>query len=49
LQSDPRASIVVAAPVGERERWLSVAGPTTIEPNGADDLVVRLATRYWDR
>lgn len=48
LQSDPRASIVVTAPVGERERWLSVAGPTTIEPDGADDLVVRLATRYWD-
>ncbi|HTO00108.1 MAG TPA: pyridoxamine 5'-phosphate oxidase family protein, partial [Microthrixaceae bacterium] len=42
LQRDPRASIVVTAPVGERERWLSVAGPTTIESDGADALVVRL-------
>lgn len=26
LRRDPRASIIVAAPVGERERWVSVAG-----------------------
>ncbi|MFC8826527.1 pyridoxamine 5'-phosphate oxidase family protein [Streptomyces sp. NPDC057137] len=48
LSHDPRASLVVAAPVGERERWLSVAGPTTVEPDGADDLCARLAARYWD-
>ena len=48
LRRDPQASIVVAAPVGERERWLSVAGPTTIEPDGAHDLASRLAARYWD-
>jgi general stress protein 26 len=48
LRRDPRASIVVAAPVGERERWLSVAGRTTVEPDGAHDLVTRLAARYWD-
>ncbi|MEU6479033.1 pyridoxamine 5'-phosphate oxidase family protein [Streptomyces sp. NPDC047017] len=48
LRRDPRASIVVAAPVGERERWLSVAGRTTAEPDGAHDLCARLATRYWD-
>ncbi|MGW2508949.1 pyridoxamine 5'-phosphate oxidase family protein [Streptomyces scopuliridis] len=48
LRRDPRASIVVAAPVGERERWLSVAGRTTVEPDGAHDLCVRLAARYWD-
>ncbi|MFE2499497.1 pyridoxamine 5'-phosphate oxidase family protein [Streptomyces scopuliridis] len=48
LRRDPRASIVVAAPVGERERWLSVAGRTTVEPGGAHDLCVRLAARYWD-
>lgn len=47
LSRDPRASIVVAAPVGERERWLSVAGPTTVEPDGAHDLCTRLAARYW--
>jgi hypothetical protein len=45
---DPRASIVVAAPVGERERWVSVAGRVTVEPDGALDLAARLAGRYWD-
>ncbi len=48
LRRDPRASIVVAAPVGERERWVSVAGPGTIEADGAHDLCSRLAARYWD-
>jgi Pyridoxamine 5'-phosphate oxidase len=47
LGRDPRASIV-AAPVGERERWVSVAGRTTVEPDGAHDLAARLAARYWD-
>jgi nitroimidazol reductase NimA-like FMN-containing flavoprotein (pyridoxamine 5'-phosphate oxidase superfamily) len=48
LRRDPRASIVVAAPVGERERWVSVAGRTTVEPDGAHELASRLAARYWD-
>ncbi|WP_328616851.1 pyridoxamine 5'-phosphate oxidase family protein [Amycolatopsis sp. NBC_00355] len=48
LGRDPRASLVVAAPVGERERWVSVAGRTTLEPDGAHDLARRLAARYWD-
>jgi general stress protein 26 len=48
LRRDPRASIVVAAPVGERERWVSVAGRATVEPDGAHDLATRLAARYWD-
>lgn len=48
LRTDPRASLVVAAPVGERERWVSVAGPTTVEPDGAHELAQRLAARYWD-
>ncbi|OZM84115.1 pyridoxamine 5'-phosphate oxidase family protein [Pseudonocardia sp. MH-G8] len=47
LRRDPRASIVVAAPAGERERWVSVAGRTTVEPDGAHDLATRLAARYW--
>ena len=34
LRRDPRASIVVAAPVGERERWVSVAGRTRWRPTG---------------
>ncbi|MFG2092279.1 pyridoxamine 5'-phosphate oxidase family protein [Streptomyces sp. NPDC048612] len=48
LRRDPRASLVVAAPVGEPERWLSAAGRTTVEPDGAHDLAARLAARYWD-
>ncbi|QFZ20289.1 pyridoxamine 5'-phosphate oxidase family protein [Saccharothrix syringae] len=48
LRRDPRASLVVAAPVGERERWVSVAGRVAIEPDGAHDLCTRLAARYWD-
>ncbi|WP_181958552.1 pyridoxamine 5'-phosphate oxidase family protein [Nonomuraea diastatica] len=48
LRRDPRGSIVVAAPVGERERWVSVAGRTTVEADGAHDLCARLAARYWD-
>lgn len=48
LRRDPRASIVVAAPVGEPERWVSVAGRTTIEDDGAKELASRLADRYWD-
>lgn len=48
LSQDPRASLVVAAPVGERERWISVAGRTTMEADGAHELSSRLAARYWD-
>ncbi|GHF26830.1 pyridoxamine 5'-phosphate oxidase [Amycolatopsis deserti] len=48
LRRDPRASIVVAAPVGERERWVSVTGRVTVEPDGARELSARLAARYWD-
>ena len=48
LRRDPRASIVVAAPVAERERWVSVAGRTTVETDGAHELASRLAARYWD-
>ncbi|NJQ03492.1 pyridoxamine 5'-phosphate oxidase family protein [Streptomyces zingiberis] len=48
LRRDPRASIVVASPVGERERWLSVAGRTTVEPEGGQELCARLFARYWD-
>jgi nitroimidazol reductase NimA-like FMN-containing flavoprotein (pyridoxamine 5'-phosphate oxidase superfamily) len=48
LRRDPRASLVVAAPVGEREHWVSVSGRVTIETDGAHDLAARLAARYWD-
>lgn len=48
VRDDPRASIVIAAPVGERERWVSVAGRATVESDGGRDLAARLAARYWD-
>lgn len=48
LRRDPRASIVIAAPVGERERWISIAGRTTVEGDGGHELAARLAARYWD-
>lgn len=48
VRDDPRASIVVAAPIGERERWVSVAGRATVETDGGRDLAARLAARYWD-
>lgn len=48
LRRDPRAAIVVAAPVAERERWVSVTGRATVEAGGAHDLAARLAARYWD-
>ncbi len=48
LHADPRASLVVAAPAGERERWVAVAGRTTLETDGAHELAARLAARYWD-
>ena len=48
LRKDPRASIIVSAPVGELEHWVSVAGRVTIESEGAHALVERLAARYWE-
>ena len=48
LRRDPRASIVVAAPVSERERWIAVAGRAAVETDGAHELCSRLAARYWD-
>lgn len=48
LRRDPRASIVVAAPAGEREHWVAVTGNVTVEQDGAHDLAARLAARYWD-
>ena len=48
LRRDPRASLVVAAPVGERERWVAIAGHTEVAADGAHELAARLAARYWD-
>lgn len=48
LRRDPRASLVVTAPAGEPEHWVSVAGAVTITPDGAADLARRLGARYYD-
>ena len=48
LRRDPRASIVVAAPIGEQEHWVSVSGRVTVETEGVRELAARLAARYWD-
>ncbi|WP_430784117.1 pyridoxamine 5'-phosphate oxidase family protein [Actinoplanes sp. G11-F43] len=48
LRADPRVALVVAAPVGERERWVSVTGRAVVDDEGATELCERLAARYWD-
>ena len=48
VRRDPHASLIVAAPVGERERWVSATGRVTLEGDGAHELAGRLAARYWD-
>ncbi|UXA18094.1 pyridoxamine 5'-phosphate oxidase family protein [Mycobacterium sp. SMC-4] len=48
VRRDPRASLVVTAPVGERERWVEVAGTATVAADDAPAVVKRLAARYWD-
>jgi PPOX class probable F420-dependent enzyme len=48
LRRDPRVSLVVTAPVGERERWVAVTGTARVVEGGAHALLERLAARYWD-
>ncbi|WP_284045782.1 pyridoxamine 5'-phosphate oxidase family protein [Paractinoplanes maris] len=47
LREQARASVVVAAPVGEPENWISVEGTVTLHDDGASELAARLAERYW--
>ncbi|BDI23531.1 pyridoxamine 5'-phosphate oxidase family protein [Herbiconiux sp. L3-i23] len=47
LRENPRASIVVVAPVGEDEHWVSVEGEASIHTDGAHELAQRLADRYY--
>ncbi|GAB7046004.1 pyridoxamine 5'-phosphate oxidase family protein [Catenuloplanes indicus] len=47
IRKQPRASVVVAAPVGEPEHWVSAEGTITLHEEGAYDLAARLGDRYW--
>ncbi len=48
LQLDPRATLVIASSLGEKEEWVSLEGTITIQPEGGIELAERLAERYWD-
>jgi hypothetical protein len=48
LEADPQASFVVVAPPEEPERWVSLEADVTLHDDGASDLALRLAERYWD-
>lgn len=48
LQRDPRASLVIASALGEKEEWVSIEGTITIRTEGGIELAERLAQRYWD-
>ena len=48
LQRDPRASVLVANSMGERESWVAFDGEMTVASDGALALAERLAHRYWD-
>ncbi|MDP9793686.1 hypothetical protein J2S43_002198 [Catenuloplanes nepalensis] len=47
IREQPRASVVVAAPVGEPEHWVAVEGTITLHDDGAYELAARLGERFW--
>ncbi|WP_234796927.1 pyridoxamine 5'-phosphate oxidase family protein [Mycobacteroides chelonae] len=47
LSADPRASIIIATPVGEPEQWLSITGAVTLHTDRTQELIERLFARYW--
>ena len=48
LRNDARATLLVAAEVGEKEEWVAIDGQVAIHADGAIALAARLAERYWD-
>ena len=48
LGRDPRACLLVARPVGEREEWVAFDGTVTVTKKGGFELAERSARRYWD-
>jgi PPOX class probable F420-dependent enzyme len=48
IQRDPRASLLVARPIGESEGWVAIDGRIEILDEGGIELAERLAARYWD-
>jgi PPOX class probable F420-dependent enzyme len=48
LERDPRVSLLVARPSGEKEEWVAIDGRVEIHNDGALELAERLAERYWD-
>ena len=48
LRNDSRATLLVAAEVGEQEEWVAMDGQVAIHSDGAIELAARLAERYWD-
>ena len=47
LRNDPRATLLVAAEVGEQEEWVAIDGQVTIHSDGVMELAERLVKRYW--
>jgi PPOX class probable F420-dependent enzyme len=48
IERDPRASLLVARPLGEPEAWIAIDGRIEILDEGGIELAERLAARYWD-
>jgi len=48
LEGDPRVSLLVARPVGEKEEWVAIDGTVEIHEGDAFELAERLAHRYWN-
>jgi PPOX class probable F420-dependent enzyme len=46
-EHDPRASLLVANSIGEKEAWVAFDGRVTIERDGGYELAEKLAKRYW--